>query len=60
MHELDRSDHGEEKIMEFQVRVLLNEFIPYTMLTPTHGIRDLCNTMRQFTRNHKTPIIELD
>lgn len=47
-------------IMDFQVRHLHNEFTPYTMLTPTHGIKDLCNTMQQFTRNHKTPIIELD
>lgn len=60
MNEFDRSHHGEERIMEFQVRVLHNEFIPYSMLTPTHGIRDLCNTMQQFTRHHKTPIIELD
>lgn len=60
MNEFDRSHHGEERIREFQVRVLHNEFIPYTLLILTHGIRDLCNTMQQFTRDHKTPIIELD
>lgn len=60
MNEFDRSHRGEERIMEFQVRVLHNEFIPYTVLTPTHGIRDLCNTVQQFTRNHKPQIIELD
>lgn len=53
MSEFDRSHHGEGRIMEFQVRVLHNEFIPCIMLTPTHKIMDLCNTMQQFARNQK-------